>query len=297
MEKRQSAFASVHPLVAFLFYTFVIVYTIFLSHPVYVGASFFLALAGAILVRGKGVLKILLFLLPMMLLILILNPLLNHYGTVPPLFYVGENPVTKEAVCYGAVSAFMLAAVLLWFVSCNDVLTSDKFIYLFGRIIPKVALILSMALRLIPKMGRQIKIIANAQNMIGKGLKGGGLFRKVKHGIRIISILITWSLENGIETSDSMRARGYGARHRTAFTLYRFYAGDRGLLTVLLLAAAFCIVGTVFGAGFFQYRALEFRPWTPWDISVFTVFTLVLLLPVLIEMKGRILWRYSISKI
>ena len=31
-----------------------------------------------------------------------------------------------------------------------------------------------------------------------------------------LSIVVTWSMENAIETADSMKARGYGTKKRTA---------------------------------------------------------------------------------
>ena len=40
----------------------------------------------------------------------------------------------------------MLAAVALWFSCLSAVMTSDKFIYLFGRVIPALSLLLSMIL-------------------------------------------------------------------------------------------------------------------------------------------------------
>jgi energy-coupling factor transport system permease protein len=45
----------------------------------------------------------------------------------------------------------MLAAVISWFSCYNAVMTSDKFVYLFGRVIPALSLILSMTLRFVPK--------------------------------------------------------------------------------------------------------------------------------------------------
>ena len=52
----------------------------------------------------------------------------------------------------------MLASVVLWFSSYNEVMTSDKFVYLFGRVIPALSLVLSMSLRFIPKFKAQMQI-------------------------------------------------------------------------------------------------------------------------------------------
>lgn len=301
MKERNNAFAGCHPIVNFAFYLFIIVFTIFLNHPVYIAVTFLFALIFAFLLKGKNLLFfLLLFALPVFLLTSILNPIFNHYGTVIENFYIFKNPVTVEALMYGIVSGTMLVTVLLWFQTYNEVVSSDKFIYLFGRIIPKLALIISMTLRLIPKMRVQLKAIANAQNMIGKGMKGGNPIRKIKHGIRILSILITWCLENGIETADSMRARGYGLRHRTSFTLYRFYKRDKFILSGTLCLASVCITGMIFRLTAFNYRLIELNflaPWSVFNYIVLASFILVCSIPIILEIYERCKWRSLISKI
>jgi energy-coupling factor transport system permease protein len=69
-----------------------------------------------------------------------------------------------------------------------------------------------MSLRLIPRMKRRVIAIASAQKTIGNDVFAGGLKVRLKNGIKILSALTTWSLENSIETADSMNARGYGRR-------------------------------------------------------------------------------------
>lgn len=46
-----------------------------------------------------------------------------------------RQPLTLESIAYGCAAAVMLVAVLFWFSCYNEVMTSDKFMYLFGRII------------------------------------------------------------------------------------------------------------------------------------------------------------------
>ena len=78
-----------------------------------------------------------------------LNALLNHAG-VTMLFYLPNgNPVTREALCYGAAAAAMFAAVILWFQCCNVVMTAEKYLYVFGSALPGVSLLLSMAAALL----------------------------------------------------------------------------------------------------------------------------------------------------
>ncbi len=134
---------------------------------------------------------------------------------------------------YGVAAAVMLASVVLWFSSYNEVMTSDKFVYLFGRVIPALSLVLSMALRFIPKFKAQMQTVSEAQACIGRDTKNGSVFQRVGNAVKIFSIMVTWSLENAIETADSMRSRGYGLPGRTAFSIYRFDDRDKAALAWL----------------------------------------------------------------
>ena len=68
------------------------------------------------------------------------------------LFYLKDgNPVTLESILYGVGSGIMLACVVSWFSVFHAVMTSDKFMYLFGKVIPAFSLLLSMCLRFVPR--------------------------------------------------------------------------------------------------------------------------------------------------
>ena len=120
----------------------------------------------------------------------------------------------------------MMVAVITWFSCCNVVMTSDKFVYLFGKLIPALSLILSMTLRFVPRFTAQIKVVTQAQRCVGRDVSSGSVRKRIHNGLTILSIVITWALENAIETADSMRSRGYGMAGRTAFSIYRLQRRD-----------------------------------------------------------------------
>ncbi len=235
-EEKRDIFESYHPIVNFLFFLLVLGITMFSQHPMVLIISFLSASSYAIFLKGlKKVAKFnFLFTLPAMIIVALVNPAFNHYG-VTPLFYLKTGAVTLEAIVYGIVLACNLFIIILWFTCYNEIMTSDKFIYLFGRIIPAISLVLSMALRFVPKFIEQVKEIRNGQKCVGRDIKNGGFIKGIKYGIKIISILVTWSLENAIETSDSMKARGYGLKGRTAFSLYKLDKRDKIMLTILVM--------------------------------------------------------------
>ena len=62
----------------------------------------------------------------------------------------------------------MLASVVLWLSSYNEVMTADKLVDLVGRVIPALSLVLSMALRFMPKFRAQMQTVSEAQACIGR---------------------------------------------------------------------------------------------------------------------------------
>ena len=250
------AFSRCHPILNFFYFVVVIGFTMFVQHPVFLAVSFLGAASYAVYLNGLvHTLKInCLLTLPGLLIVALINPLFCHYG-VTQLVYLEKsgNWVTLEALVYGLVLGCVLFIVIQWFSCYNKVLTSDKFVYLFGRIIPALSLMLSIALRFVPHFAAQLKTIRNGQKCVGMDVKNGSLLKKAQYGLNIMSILITWALENAIETADSMKSRGYGLHGRTAFSIYRFDKRDKVLGAVMLALFAIFTYGCKNGAVFAQY--------------------------------------------
>lgn len=70
---------------------------------------------------------------------------------------------------YGISAAVRLGTAVLWFMGWNAVMTSDKFVYLFGRILPSLSLTLSMGLRFVPRLLRRTREVAQAQKLARPG--------------------------------------------------------------------------------------------------------------------------------
>ena len=225
-------FSKLHPAVEFIFFVFVIVITAFTNNPVIIGMSFFFALSFCLFYVGaKKLFSSLLGTLPLMVIIALINPLFVHKGETI-LFFLNDNPVTKEAVLYGVSSSVMLTAVFYWCKAYNEIVTSDKFIYLFGRFSPKLALLLSLIIGFVPKLKRKYKEIDEAQKTLGV-YSSGGIVDKLAGKFRVLSILLTDALESSVCTADGMQSRGYGLKGRTAYSPYTFTPYD--LISLLLI--------------------------------------------------------------
>lgn len=132
----RDVFSSFHPIVNFIYFVLVIMCSMFFMHPVFLGISLCSAILYSIYLNGLRAIKFnFLFMLPVLLLFAALNPLFNHEGATV-LFHIQNNPITAEALIYGLAAAAMFVSVIIWFSCYNVVMTSDKFIFLFGRVIP-----------------------------------------------------------------------------------------------------------------------------------------------------------------
>ena len=180
---------------------------------------------------------------PLFIILSAVSPLFNPNGQTILFTYLGGRAYTLESLYYGMALAAMFISVIIWFASYNRVMTSDKFMYIFGRGAPSVSLVLSMILRLVPAFRRKIFQITAARKCVGKAGDTGTKKERLDNGMTVLSTLTTWALEGGIVTADSMRSRGYGTGRRTSFALYRFDRRDgilMALMTVLMIVILFC---------------------------------------------------------
>ena len=198
------------------------------------------------------------------------------------------NPLTLESILYGLAAALLLAAVVLWFRCFSAVMTSDKFIYLFGRAIPALSLVLSMTLRFVPRFRRQFRTVAQAQRFMGRDTENGSPLQRARNAMKVFSIMVTWSLESAIDTADSMRSRGYGQPGRTAFSIYRLDSRDRSLLLWLAFCGTYLLAAALSRGLFFQYYPmLGGAPLRPITVSFYAVYLLLCLTPALLSWASQ----------
>ena len=274
------AFASLHPFVLLLYFIFTIGFSMALLDPFCIVISFICAIVSSVSLDGghKAVFDMK-YMLPVILLTAIINPAINHRGATILTYLPSGNPLTLESILYGAAAGLMLASVICHFSCFNSVMTSDKLIYLFGRLIPSLSLVFSMTLRLVPRFISQTKKVSEARRTIGRDIHSGSVIQRVKNGASIISVMISRSLESAIEVADSMKSRGYGLKGRTAFALYRFDKRDAVLLALILALGIYILYGNF--SGYIYWR------WFPTvkghesgiaGISVYTAYAALILM-------------------
>lgn len=285
------AFDTFHPVVLFSYFAAAISLTMFFVHPVYLCITLFLAVALNFSFKRGSFLKEWRLYVPLFLLMAIINPLISHNGELV-LFYLNGNAVTVEAIVYGVAIAMMLVAVMLWFSCYNEVMTSDKFLYLFSKISPALALTISISMRLVPRFTHQLTQIANAQKTIGMDYRTGSLAHRIKCIARILSVLITWALDNAIDTADSMKARGYGIGQRSTFSIFVMEGRDVRMFLVIGLLVAVNISAVVYGTTtFYFYPTFSSIQVDVLSISFYCSYFVLLAMPLAVEVRESLKWR------
>ena len=292
-------FKGYHPIVNFIYFVFVIGFSCFIINPFCLCISLVSGFTYSAMLKGtKQVKTNLIYMLPMIIIMALMNPLFNHQGITIINYFPNGNPLTLEAIIYGICTAFMIASVICHFSCYNEIMTSDKFIYLFGKIIPSMSLIISMTLRFVPRFLHQFKVVAGARKCMGRDVNSGSIIKRAKNGLEILSIVTTWAMENAIETADSMKSRGYGTAKRTAYSIYKFDKRDIKAFVYILLLGIYTLTGSLLGGMNVQFfPCVEFNKVSLFEISVFIAYFMLCICPVIIELWEVRKWKVLTSKI
>ena len=291
---------SIHPGVYLLYYFIMVLFAFIFSDPYFVVT--FLALI-LVLISLQGVsseLKnILKFYIPLSILILILNPLLNRTGAHK--IYLWSNFfVTYEAIAYGVLMTLALLIVILVFSSYNRSVSYQEMLYIFSKKLPIISMIIVMALRFIPLINSRAIEVQKLNNLKNNGIEmeiagddiddsnrvdldqfnsnintdyDSKIVNKLKSNKRVAAIIkeaktlgkimgitVSWSLEESMFTAKSMKARGYNATERTSYLSYKFGNADYAFIALII-------------------------------VNIYYLAFIVFLLPLIyLEIKERILW-------
>lgn len=241
-------FEACHPAVNFIFFAAVLYGSATFRHPVFLAIAYLCAFAYSVKRCGKRAAIFNLCLLPLILAFALYYSSYHHFGvTVLKKNFIGNN-MTLESFVYGLVIGLRFATLCMWLEAMFRVVSSDKVVYLFGKVSPLLSLFLTILLRLIPRIGQEAGRINLAQKGIGRGSNQGNIIQRVINCLRIFSMLITWMISALALESDSMRSRGSLLRGRTAFSIYRFDNRDRAFVIGLFFCVTLTTMGIILGA-------------------------------------------------
>ncbi|MGN0073088.1 MAG: energy-coupling factor transporter transmembrane protein EcfT [Coriobacteriales bacterium] len=295
-----SAWSLYHPNAVLAYLAAVLLLTMAAPHPVLAGMSLAAACAYSFVVAGaRRTLRMLAWQLPLLLLIAAANPLFSAAGSTE-LLRIGPRAFYAEALAYGFTTGSMLVAVMLWFSNADKVLNSDQVLMAGARVAPTVSLMVSMVLRLVPQFLQRGGQISDAQracsaaqaaaatsappSKLPRFLSRKAIEQDVSTAARQVSVLMSWGMEDSLETADSLEALGWGSGRRSSYQMRRFRRRDGILLAAIALLAAASAAAAAWALGSFSFYP-TISGWVPaW---AYLPYLLLLTLPFALH-----LWEY-----
>jgi energy-coupling factor transport system permease protein len=153
-------------------------------------------------------------------------------GPVVPV--LGQLDVTMEELAGAAVQGIRLAAVTLAFAVYALLLDHDSLLR-SARFARRSALVMALATRLVPTLERDVRGLVEA--LRGRGVEVEG----VRGRARLVSPIVSGSLERALNLAEAMEARGYGRPGTTRVPSPRWRPVDR----LALLAAVAVVLGAI----------------------------------------------------
>ncbi|MCS1350013.1 energy-coupling factor transporter transmembrane component T [Mechercharimyces sp. CAU 1602] len=278
-------FQALHPAITVFYYVGALSLLFLLFHPLFIVTGVTLLLAMNFLYDGgKGVWKWKGMMLITTILLIVVNVITSQRGSV--ILWQGERyRITGESLLYGTMMAGMIVAVIMLFISYQQVVTADKFLYLFARLLPQWAMLTMLAVRFMPLLRERLSEIEKVQRVrLGEGTPGWK--KRMQRKMKQLEVLLTWSLEEGLQSADSMRARGYGVGRRTAYVYWRWRMRDSWSLFILGALMLFCYWGRWQGWGVLDiYPDLERFSLIEAEWLLLMGYLLFISFPILIEAK------------
>lgn len=281
-------FSKYNPKATFLFFVVVFILNLVVFHPVYLALSLAGGLVYKFKLEGKKALSYFVkFIFPLIIFVSVFNFIFSHYGDTV-LFTIKNTAFTFESLFYGFAQGLMLGGVILWFSLYSQVVTSERFLSVFGNFIPGTALIFSTVLSFIPRLKNNFAQVNDGRKLIDTDKS------KLRKSVEIFSAVVTMTLEDSINLSDSMKARGFSAG-RKVYSKYRFNGKD---LTVVIFSLFVFVI--VCGLKVLGKIDIIYEPVI--EIGKISVLPLVvygayLFLPVIIDFTEDMRWRILKQKI
>ena len=118
-----SWFERCNPFTVLLYFVSVSVLAAVYNNPYHTAVTLAAAIIYFVMMRGKK--KAAFWFFTVFLLTFIVNPVMSKKG-ITPLLFIGDDPITLEAVIYGLNSASLIAAVMFLFYCFTELTDSEK---------------------------------------------------------------------------------------------------------------------------------------------------------------------------
>jgi energy-coupling factor transport system permease protein len=279
----------IHPGIFIVYFMILIVFAFLFNNPYYI-LTFGVMILALITLQGsvseiKSTAKVF---LPLVLFITILNMFFSHVGNTHIYIY-GTYYVTLEAIIYGIIMAITFFLVTLTFLAYNTYVSYQDMLYVFSKKYPNISMIIIMSLRFVPLIQKRSKELHELSKLKNNNEKIS-YREKLSQLIHNLGLVVSWSLEEAMQTASSMKARGYNITKRTSYLEYKFNKIDVVLAIVILTTVIVSLIGLYNGIGsILIYPEFKFS-FSQYPFNIYYLAYVVLLLPfIIIEIWERIL--------
>jgi len=178
-------------------------------------------------------------------------------------------------------------------VSFNIILNGNKFLFIFSRMLPRSAFLIMLSIRFVPLLKHRYDEMLAVQRTRGMTIYVGNIRERAKNGMNMIQTLLTWSLEEAIQTADSMNARGYGRKVKSSYVKYVMTKPNWTSFILLLMLFLISIWGSLLGYGkIIIYPQLGTLQFYFLDWVVYGCFIIILSFPLIVEGIEYIRWKF-----
>ena len=151
-----------------------------------------------------------------------------------------------------------------------------------------------MTLRFVPRYKKEFIKIKMSQSCLNEGMEDGNFFDKIRHFSNILSSFITFVLEDGIDTADTMVSRGYGIGKKSSYKKEKFTFEDKKVFIIMLVLIFIMGVGIFKGAYYISFfPKISFTGIYFESMLYYISFFVFSVIPIFIEIKEEMLWNIS----
>jgi len=168
--------------------------------------------------------------------------------------------ITRTATLYGLTMALSLGGMILAFVLFNGVITTPKLSYLLFPIVPRLAMLLTISLRMVNLFTQKFRRLIMLQKTRNVVLNEGTWRERLQKTGRLLRILLIDSVSSAMETAVLMEARGFGAKKRSHYQTFCWQLMDGLFIACSLGVFALILICRFQGWG-----------WTG-DVTQFTIY-------------------------
>ena len=267
--KSTTFFSQVHPLVSILYFVGLFTLLLTFNHLLLIGTLF----VSVFLLSGwyfsfHRLLTFLKGIVTLMIVIVLFNLILNQNGR--GLLWqwslgVVNLRITRTGFLYGCTMALSLGAMIVAFVLFNGIVTTPKLSYLLFPVVPRLAMLLTISLRLVSLFIQKFRRLAMFQKTRGIILSEGNWRQRIRKTGRLLRILFIDSVSSAMETAVLMEARGFGARKRSHYQSYAWQRADiifsGGLISLFAVILMCRWQGWGWTGDVYQFTAIAHTDW------------------------------------